>query len=112
MRAGDLNRMVRIEKRGAKTGLNAPSQTWELHATVWASIKTQSGMGAAKQMSANGVTSSAVQYSVRIRYRTTVKADMRVVTKDGTIFDIKQVRHDMADREYTDLVCVQGQNDG
>jgi len=97
-----LNRRVTIEKKGAGTdawGQPLPD-AWELVATVWASIKNLSGLGAIKADAAV----STVKTSIRIRWRTDVTAGMRVV-HGATVYRIEAVLPDVQGREWVDLVC-------
>lgn len=109
MKAGDLNRQIVIQARDSGTDdAGQPLQTWTALATVWANIAGATGMGAIKS-SVGGVEVNA--YSFRIRYRTDVDAAERVVF-GGQNYDVKQVRHDLAGKVWTDLVCEVGGNDG
>lgn len=110
--AGELNRYVLIEKREvALDALNAPVDTWIPHASFWASIRGQTGMGAIKASTEAGVVKSISRYSFRCRYRNDIDIGMRVNLK-GQLFDIKQITHDLDRREWTDIVCEAGGNDG
>lgn len=90
-----------------------PNGEWvAVGAPIWANAMGASGMASIRQSSSqDGVARSLNSYSFRIRYRPAVTADMRLVC-GGEIFDIKQVRHDLAERLWTDLVCEQGADDG
>jgi SPP1 family predicted phage head-tail adaptor len=113
VKAGDLNRQIVIQSRD--TGEDAagqPVDTWTTLATVWANIAGATGMGSIRQSAVReGVAVELNSYSFRIRYRTDVDAAKRVVF-DGQNYDVKQVRHDKANREWTDLVAELGGNDG
>lgn len=113
VRAGDLNRQIVIQTRDAgEDAAGQPLTTWTTTATVWANVKGATGMGSIRQSAArDGVAVELNSYSFRIRYRTDVDAAERVVF-DGQNFDVKQVRHDFARKEWTDLVCELGGNDG
>lgn len=111
--AGKLNRRITIQER--KDEQRPGGQVindWVDVAKPWSWVKTQSGMGAAKQMGGEGtLVTTEVPYSFRIRYRPSVTGSMRVLYQ-GVVFDIIQVRHDLAGRVWTDLVCAQGVSDG
>lgn len=113
MKSGPLNRRVTIQTRTA--GVDAagqPALTWSNLVTVWADIRGATGMGAIRASEPrDGVAVELNSYSIRIRYRTGLDAGMRVLA-GGEVFDVKQVRMDMAGREWTDLVCEVGGNDG
>lgn len=113
MKAGDLNRQIVLQARDEGVDeAGQPLQTWTTLATVWADIRGATGMGAIRQSAPmDGVAVELNSYSFRIRYRTDVDAADRVVF-GGQNYDVKQVRHDHAGKEWTDLVCELGGNDG
>jgi SPP1 family predicted phage head-tail adaptor len=109
MKAGKLRNPIVLQTRDSGTdAAGQPVQTWTTLATVWAHVLGSTGMGAIKA-AVGGVEVNG--YSFRIRYRTDVDAAKRVVF-NGQNFDVKQVRHDFAGKEWTDLVCEVGGNDG
>lgn len=109
MKAGSLRSVITIQTRDSGTdAAGQPVQTWTDLATVRADILGATGMGTIKS-AVGGVEINA--YSFRIRYRTDVDAAERVVF-NGQNFDVKSVRHDFARKEWTDLVCEVGGNDG
>ena len=111
MRAGALNRQVRIDRNGGvKDDLGQPIPGWTpLALPVWADIKVISGK---KAVEADSDVGSAAA-SIRIRYRTDVTTGMLAVVinyvdrqpVDGHVFQILEALPDFAGREYTDLVC-------
>lgn len=110
MRAGALNRRITIQQRD--TGVDAagqPLQTWSDFAKVWTFPVGKTGLLVLKE--AGEVPLAVKQYSLRIRYREDINEGMRVVYR-GYIFDIKQVRMDFSGREWADLICEQGGNNG
>lgn len=114
MQAGALNRKILVQKRTqVQNETGQVTDSWVDVGSYWAWIKTVNGISAARGLtgSQDGVTVSISPYSFRIRYRPSVTDDMRVVY-GGLNFDIKQVRHDLADHDWTDLVCEEGGNDG
>lgn len=111
---GEYNRAVSIEKRsGAVDSSNQLLDTWEVvHAQLWAKIKGESGMATIRRAGeAQGDMTTPTRISVRVRYRTDVDVGMRVVRR-GVPYDILRVQQDEAGREFTDLVCEAGGNDG
>jgi len=102
MRAGDLNRRVRIEaregSRDSRTG--QPSDVWREMVTVWANVRMIKG----KESLLAAAEVSKASASIRIRYRTDVKAGMRAVV-DGVTFRVEAVLPNVSTRDYTDLVC-------
>lgn len=113
--AGDFNRFVKIEKRkNQKDALNQPMEIWEEVFSAWVNVMGSTGMATIRNSEAKeGVARQISQYSFRMRYHnfTKVKNDMRV-NLNGTYFSILQVNHDIANRQWTDIVCEQGGNDG
>jgi SPP1 family predicted phage head-tail adaptor len=109
VKAGDLRHLILVQSRDAGTdAAGQPLQTWADLASVWADIRGANGLNTIKA-SLGGVEINA--YSFRIRYRTDLDAAKRVVY-GGQNYDVKQVRHDFAKKEWTDLVCELGGNDG
>lgn len=113
MKAGSLSRRITIQSRVAGVDeAGQPTLTWADHVSVWADIRGATGMGAIRASEPrDGVAVELNNYSIRIRYRTGLDAGMRVLV-GSDVFDVKQVRMDMAGREWTDLVCEVGGNDG
>lgn len=106
--AGSLNRRIVISR--AVPGQDAWGQaltTWETVATVWSHFLAPKGRAMAEEAAA-GREISATPFSVRIRRRTGLDSGMRV-TEGADVYTIAQVIHDVAGREYTDLVCVAGE---
>jgi SPP1 family predicted phage head-tail adaptor len=109
---GERNRLIQIERRsGDVDAANQPLDTWVLVMERWSKPLTSTGM-AAVRAAEQGVPATPSRYSFRINYTPTgIDVGMRVNYK-GTFFDIRDVRHDLSNREYTDLVCEQGGNNG
>lgn len=117
MRAGPLNRRVRIERNGGgQDEAGQPIEGWIEVATVWAGVLMLSGKETAQ---ANAEVGSATG-SIRIRYRTDIDNGMRAVLLkfvngqpvDDVIFNILQPLPNVASREYTDLACSAFSNNG
>ena len=110
MEAGKLNRRITIQQRQAGYDeAGQPVQTWADVVSVWANVAGNTGLTTIKN--ASDVTAAIKRYSIRIRFREGLNEGMRVLL--GTVpFDVKEVRMDYAGREWTDLVCEQGGNDG
>lgn len=101
MQTGTLNRRVVIQQPStSQDTIGQPAQVWTTLATVWANVRTQSGMERIRA----GAQTSTVQASIRIRRRTDVTAGMRAVL-GSTVYNIRAVLHDEETRESTDLVC-------
>ncbi|HEX8586172.1 MAG TPA: phage head closure protein [Allosphingosinicella sp.] len=113
--AGELNRMIAIEQRGAV--LDEANQSIDAWTAVpglgalWARPLTANGMSSVRAAQ-EGIPVSPGRYSWRIRYRPVgITTDMRVNHK-GMFFDIRDIRHDIEHHDWTDLVCELGGNDG
>ena len=108
MRAGDLNRRVTIQRRTeAPTGTGGTAITWPDVATVWANIRYLSGIETVRA----DFPVSVAKASIRIRRRTDVDETCRVLHGEK-VFDIKAVLFDETGREYVDLACEAGRNNG
>ena len=117
MRAGDLNRRVRIERRDqTQDELGQPVDTWVEVATVWCNVRMLTG----KETLVSDADVGSATASIRIRFRTDIDGGMRAVLlkfvdgqpADDAIFNIQKALPDYASRERTDLACIEGRNDG
>ena len=110
-RIGSKTRQVVIKQRlGTLDALNKPVSSWVVWKTLWASIMTPNGMASIK--GGDGVQVAVNAYSFRVNYQPTFPTvDMRLEF-GGQVYDIVDVRHDHATRDYTDLVCRVGANNG
>ena len=109
---GERTRLIIIEKReGTVDEANQPIDVWEFVMRRWAKPLTATGMTAVRSAEA-GVPVVPSRYSFRINYTPAgIDVGMRVNMKNA-LFDIRDIRHDHAQREYTDLVCEAGGNNG
>ncbi len=109
MKAGTLNRRITIQKLGeGRDEYNEPIPgVWVDVATVWASVAHKSGLETVK----SDADVSIVSASIRIRYRESITAGMRVLY-GRTVYDIRAVLPDASGKVYTDLVCQSGANQG
>lgn len=108
--AGKLNRQIIIQRRDSgQDAAGQPVTGWTNVATPRANIAGDTGL---RTIRASGDLPAPIKrYSFRIRYREGLDEGMRVVY-GGQNFDIKTVRMDFAGKEWTDLVCELGANDG
>jgi SPP1 family predicted phage head-tail adaptor len=109
--AGSRNRKIQIQRKAE--GFDAANQEvtgWVPFLDRWARPLTATGMAAVRAAD-TGVPMTPGRYSWRINYTPSITEGMRVNYK-GMTFDIRDIRHDLANREYTDLVCESGGNDG
>jgi len=108
MQAGKLNTRVTIERRTvAEDPMGGGAVTWVLLATLWANFRNVSGSEAIRNDAPVGVTKA----SARIRYREDIDPTCRLIHR-GTTYNIESVLPDQVSREYCDLVCSTGANDG
>lgn len=109
---GERTRLIEIEKRtDGKDAANQPLDVWVFVMRRWGKPLTASGLSAVRSAE-EGVPVTPGRYSWRINYTPTgIDVGMRANYK-GTFFDIRDIRHDFATKEYTDLVCEQGGSDG
>lgn len=109
MKAGPLNARVLLQRLvETPTGTGGTTQAWVDIAQVWAHLRHQSGIEVVRSAS---VPVSVVKASIRIRFREDIDATCRVVY-GSTIYSILAVIPDGVGREYVDLVCETGENNG
>lgn len=110
--AGERTCLVTIERHAPGVdAANQPVDVWEFVMKRWARPLTASGMSAVRAAE-QGVPAVLGRYSWRINFTPQgIDVGMRLNYK-GTIFDISDVRHDYANKGYTDIVCEQGGNRG
>ncbi|MGF6976359.1 SPP1 family predicted phage head-tail adaptor [Paraburkholderia sp. JPY465] len=108
MRIGKLNRRVSLQQpTEVRDELGQPMPGWSELARPWAYVRYLNG----KEYATSGTEVSGATASVRIRYRQDVTASMRIV-HGSTILNVLAVLPDEGDREYIDLACNTGANDG
>lgn len=100
LKVGILRDRITIQRRAPGGGLGQPSNSWEKVASTWANIRYASGSETIR----SGQIASKAQVSIRIRWRTGITADMRVMS-NGIEYTIKAVLPDFQRREHVDLVC-------
>lgn len=101
MNIGQLRNLVKIQRHTTgQDSIGQPNTAWTDVATVWADIRYQRGMEAIR----GGAEVGTAQCSIRIRWRTDVTTDMRVLY-GSTAFEIKAVLPDMVTRGHVDLAC-------
>ncbi len=109
MDIGKLKWQVELQRRApAADEAGQPVYTWQSLATGWADVRFPGGLETIRGDAPVAVTRA----SVRIRYRTDVDAAACRLLFRGAVYDIQAVLPDEAHRQYLDLVCESGQNDG
>ena len=112
--AQKLNRRVTIERRsGARDEANQPlPDAWVPVCKIWGDWNTISGSAFVdREFIASDREVSRATASLRVRWRTDVKADMRA-TVDGVPYEIRVVLPDMQDRRFIDIGVAVGANNG
>ena len=108
--ASSLNSRVSLQRKTGRDALGQPLNTWTEYAQCWAAILQLSGKENAKQGETTATQGNA---SIRVRYRVDVSNGDRVVDlSDGITFNIAAILPNVASRQYTDLVCTSGANEG
>src|SRR5690606_11880366 len=101
MNSQQYNTRLTIQAPGtAVDALGQPIPGWTDVATVWGDVRHLNGTESIKA----GAVTSAVNASIRIRWRTGLDAGMRVLV-GATVYEIKAVLPDTQRREHVDLVC-------
>lgn len=101
MRAGSINCVVKLQALSSgEDAIGGQSTSWSDVATIWADIRYLSGLEAVKA----GSEVSKASASARIRYRTDVKASMRLL-HEGKAYEIKAVLPDVGKKRHVDLLC-------
>lgn len=110
MRAGKLNRKITVQHRSRTfDDCGQLLEEWQDLCSIWAWVKSAAGV--AYLPTADGVGRDIVKYSFRVRYNPRIKADMRIVYL-GEYYEIRDVLHDIAGHEYTDIVANHGGANG
>lgn len=109
MRIGTLNRQVKLQRpvETQDPDSGAVEITWQDVATVWANVRYLNGVETLKA----ATIVSIAKASIRIRFREDVVAKWRA-TYGQTVFSILAVLPDASGREFVDLACDTGANDG
>ena len=106
MRMGHFRHRVTIQQQGAgQDAWGAPSAGWSEVVTTWAAIEDQSG---ADQFSAEHYRAD-VTHRVRIRYRSGLSPDMRILY-DGREFDILHIVNVYERDRQLHLLCKERVN--
>ena len=107
MDIGKLDRRVTLQSKSVTRAANGEEVvTWADVATVWAQVHALRG----KEFFAGAEMQAAVDVRVRMRYRSGVTRDMRLL-HDGPSLDIVSVI-ETGRREGLELMCVHGVRNG
>ena len=102
MRIGALKHQLALQRR--KTGQDAagqPVEQWVEVARPWADIRYLSGTEAIKAQASADVA----RVSIQIRRRPGVAAGMRLVGRDGVIYQVLDVLPDLRTMDRINLPC-------
>ncbi|URF02973.1 phage head closure protein [Cupriavidus campinensis] len=111
MRAGQRSELVQIQRPAeGQDEFGQPVAGWVTVTEAWASIVHRTGLEVIRA----DAPASLVQASIRIPAPAAagVTNAMRVLCADGTAYNIKGVLPDRVKREFVDLVCETGANEG
>ncbi|MDH2022947.1 head-tail adaptor protein [Stenotrophomonas sp. GD03680] len=116
MRAGLLNRKVRVERPASGTDdWGQPVQGWELVDEIMVSIAGETGLGAIRSGLQGGVPASISRYSFMARYQTVkelgIDATMRILY-EGLVFEVKGITRDLRRKDRAFIITEQGGNSG
>lgn len=115
MSIGERNRRIEVWKpTGAVDAANQPlPNAWVLHKAKWAHVKGETGMAAIRSAAqSEGINTPLDRYSYRVAYDTSVTVDMQIREHDGSRLNIIGVRHDRANRDWTDIIAEVGGSNG
>ena len=109
LNAGELDRRIRIQYRAAgKDARGQNNGAWTTLATVWAKPMPKAG----REFFAASQLQAELGFVWRIRHRTDVGAEMRVLDEWDTPYDSAGAPVPSANREWLDLPCLTGVRDG
>lgn len=113
MSIGEKNRQIEIWKpTDAVDGANQPLG-WCFFKSKWAKINGEPGMGKIRAASsAGGIVTPSNRYSFRVNYDRCIDTTMQVRTAEGDRMAVLSVLHDLATRNYSDIVCELGGSNG
>lgn len=115
MSIGDKNRLIDIYRPGQEyDDANEPiGDGWVFVKSKWANMRGESGLATIRAAaSAGGVNTPLDRYSFRFNYDLTLNVTMQLRDPEGTRYNVIAVRHDKADRDWTDVVGETGGSDG
>lgn len=111
---GERNRRIEIWRpSGAVNSANEPTGEMVFVKRKWAKIRGETGLATIRAAaSAGGINTPLDRYSFRVNFDPSITGGMQVRELDGTCYNILAVRHDKADREWTDIVAETGGSNG
>lgn len=114
MSIGNRNRRIGIWKlSGAVNEANEPiPNDWVFVKSRWADVKGESGLASIRTAATAGIHTPLDRYSFRVNYDPSITVEMQLRDPEGDRYNIVAVRHDKANREWTDIVGEIGGSDG
>lgn len=116
MEAGKLTRQITIER--LPSGVDSwgqPYDTWQQVGKLWAHISHETGMGAIRSRSPEGIPTSIARYSFKVRRESLLSLGIDVgmrVSYASMYFDIKTITHNLNKNDESFLICEQGGSSG
>lgn len=104
---GEKNRIIEIwAHNGVLDAANRPTPAgWYKLKEKWARIRGETGMATIRAAAAaDNINTPLDRYSFRVNYDTSIDVTMQIRDTTGDRYNIIAVRHDKADREWTDIV--------
>lgn len=115
MTIGAKNRLIHIYVLGDEyDDANEPvDDPWVFQKQKWADVRGESGLASIRSAAAaGGVHTPLDRYSFRFNYDKSLNVTMQLRDPEGTRYNVVAVRHDVADRNWTDVVGETGGADG
>ena len=112
---GEHNRLIKIYMPGTDTdAANQPTpDNWVFVKEKWARIRGETGMATIRAASSAGdVNTPLDRYSFRVNYDRSIDITMQIRDPEGDRYNIIAVRHDKAERDWTDIVAEIGGSNG
>lgn len=108
MQAGRLDRRIQLQSyTTTQDGYGQPVETWSTYATVWATVRDQSGREFLESAQIDGQTATMFT----IRYRSDVAYQHRILY-GSDYYDIRSIQYPEDRKRYVTIMAVRGTNDG
>ena len=109
---GKKNKLLLIQSKGtARDAANQIIPTWMTTMQRWGEYRGDSGRSAIRAQE-GGIALNVNRVSWRINYTPIGITEAMRVNAKGVLYDIRGIRHDEQGKDYTDLICEQGGNNG
>ena len=108
---GKRNRTVSIRRKlQTKRADGSPQEGYEIVAeNIKGQFRTETGLSTIRASNqGSGNIDIPTRYSLRVAFRRDVARGMEAVDTFGTVFQVMNVRHDLAGRQWTDLILEEG----